>query len=167
DFPTQDGTARSQATGAPTPVSYADIAAAGHPRYWDSDASVPWTAYQVGNQWHEIYYDDASSLALKARFANSAHLRGTGAWALGMNGNESDLIAALLGTMTTVITGPSGPPVAPESKPQPTAQPTKPASSPRPAPTTTTQPKSSPTPRPSSTPAPTSAPLPVPLPTKL
>src|SRR5205807_168626 len=100
DWPTKDGSPHSQATGAPTPISYAEIMAAGHARYWDPNALVPWTAYQAGGSWHEIYYDDPSSIALKARLANSAHLRGMGAWALGMNGNDSELLTALLGTST-------------------------------------------------------------------
>lgn len=167
DWPTQDNSPHSKATGAPKPVSFVDIAAGGHPRYWDSDASVPWTAYQTGGHWHEIYYDDASSLALKARFANAVHLRGMGAWALGMNGSNDELVTALLGTMTHILNGPSGPTVAPAAKPTSTPPPAAPASTPRPAPTATAQPKSSPKHAPTSSPAPTSAPLPLPLPTGL
>jgi spore germination protein YaaH len=159
DWPTQDNSPRAQATGAPTPVSYADIAAAGHPRYWDSSASVPWTAYQASGQWHEIYYDDASSIAMKARLANSAHLRGTGAWALGMNGNDAGLVAALLGTLTQIVSSPSGPVVASHSKPQGAAPSSPPASAPRPAPSSPAKPKSSPTARPSPSPTPTSTPI--------
>jgi hypothetical protein len=159
DWPTQDNGPRAQATGAPTPVSFADIAAAGHPRYWDSSASVPWTAYQAGGQWHEIYYDDASSIAMKARLANRAHLRGTGAWALGMNGNDGAMVAALLGTLTQIVSSPSGPVVASDSKPQGPTPSSQPASPPGPAPSPAPKPKSSPTAGPTSSPTPTSTPI--------
>jgi hypothetical protein len=158
DWPTQDNSPHSRATGAPTPVSYVDIAAAGYPRYWDSSASVPWTAYQAGGQWHEIYYDDASSIALKARLANNEHLRGTGAWALGMNGNDGGLVAALLGTLTSITSGPSGPVVTVASKPQ-SSTPAQQPSSPRPASSSGPKPKSSPTARPTPSPTPTSTPI--------
>jgi glycosyl hydrolase family 18 (putative chitinase) len=158
DWATRDNSLHAQAIGAPTPVSYAEIAAAGRPRYWDSSASVPWTAYQVGGQWHEIYYDDSSSLALKARLANSAHLRGTGAWALGMNGNDGGLVAALLGTLTTIVSGPSSPVVAVAPKQQGTTS-SRPASAPRPASSTAPKPTASPTMTPTSSPTPTSTPI--------
>jgi hypothetical protein len=159
DWPTQDNSPRAKATGAPTPISYAEIVAAGHPRYWDSSASVPWTAYQVGGQWHEIYYDDASSLALKARLANSAHLRGTGAWALGMNGSDGGLVQALLGTLTTIVNGPSGPVVAVAPKPQSSAPTQKTASAPGSGSSQAPKPTSSPTTKATPSPTPTSTPI--------
>ena len=161
DWPTQGNSARSPATGSPAPVTYQQITSAGYTRYWDEDASVPWTAYRTGGAWHEIYYDDPSSIALKARAANAAHLRGTGAWALGMDGNS--LTEALLGTMTTIVGGPTGP--AP-SGPTPSTSPTPtPHNAPAPKPTSTQAPKpsSSPTPRPTTT----SSPPPLPLPSLL
>jgi hypothetical protein len=164
DWPTQDNTARSPATGSPTPVTYEQITAAAHPRYWDSGGSVPWTAYRSGGQWHEIYYDDASSLALKARFVNAAHLRGAGAWALGMNGIDATLVEALLGTMTAIVGGPTGPTTTTEPIPSSSPSPA-PHQAPAPKPTSTQAPKpsSSPTPQPTQT----SSPPPLPLPTLL
>ena len=97
DWPTSDGTSTAAATGGETPLSYADIAAAGHPTYWDPATQTPWTAYQVGTQWHETYFDDPTSLALKAQLANSFHIAGLGIWALGMDGNDPADMAALLG----------------------------------------------------------------------
>ena len=63
--------------------SYATIAAAGHPTYWDPATDTPWTAYQVGTQWHRTYFDDPTSMALKAQLANFFHIAGVGIWALG------------------------------------------------------------------------------------
>jgi hypothetical protein len=97
DWATHDNSPGSASSSAPTPVSYAKIAAAGHPIYWDPDAMVPWTAYQVDGAWHEIYYDDPTSLALKAQLADQAGILGVGIWALGMDGDNSAMLAALTG----------------------------------------------------------------------
>ncbi len=97
DWPTTDGTSTAQATGGESPLSYSVIAASGHPTYWDPTTQTPWTAYQVGTQWHETYFDNPTSLALKAQLANSFHIAGLGIWALGMDGNDAADMAALLG----------------------------------------------------------------------
>jgi spore germination protein YaaH len=97
DWPTTDGTATATATGGETPLSDAVIEASGHPTYWDPTTETAWTSYQVGTQWHETYFDDPTSLALKAQLANSFHIAGLGIWALGMDNNDPSLLAALLG----------------------------------------------------------------------
>jgi hypothetical protein len=125
DWPTTDGTATAQATGPETPLSDGVIAASGHPTYWDPSTQTAWTSYQVGTQWHETYFDDPTSLALKAQLANTFHIAGVGIWALGMDGNNPAMLAALLGnapaakgyqtgptTQTSTSTTPTGPPGA-------------------------------------------------------
>ncbi len=97
DWPTTDGTRTAQATGGETPLSDGVIAASGHPTYWDPSTQTAWTSYQVGTQWHETYFDNPTSLALKARLANSFGIAGVGIWALGMDGNNPAMLAALLG----------------------------------------------------------------------
>lgn len=109
DWPTADGTATSAATGSESPLTYSAIVAAGHPTYWDPVTDTPWTAYQVGTQWHRTYYDDPTSLALKAQLANFFHIAGVGIWALGMDDNDPAMLAALLGNAPVskdVLTGP-------------------------------------------------------------
>ncbi|MGO8872115.1 MAG: glycosyl hydrolase family 18 protein [Acidimicrobiales bacterium] len=97
DWPTTDGTIAAQATGPESPLTDAVIDASGHPTYWDPTTQTVWTSYQVGSQWHETYFDDPTSLALKAQLANSFHIAGVGIWALGMDGNDPAMLAALLG----------------------------------------------------------------------
>jgi len=123
DWPTTDGTITAQATGAEAPLSDGVISASGHPTYWDPTTDTAWTSYLVGQQWHETYFDNPTSLALKARLAASFHIAGLGVWALGMDGNDPSLLAALLGnapavkdlttgptsTSTSVTTTPPGP----------------------------------------------------------
>lgn len=159
DWPTEDNRPHSRAVGEKTPITYGDIVSAGWPRYWDPVSQSPWTAYKVGRQWHEVYYDDPSSIALKTQLAQRYKLRGVGAWALGMEGSERDLIAALLGQVTAIIAGPAAPPRI-AAQPAPTR-----SASPSPAPKPKPKPKPSSSPTSSASPSPSSSPLPVPLPT--
>ena len=110
DWPTTNGTAGAAATGSESPLSYATIKAAGHPTYWDPTTDTPWTSYQVGTQWHTTYYDDPTSLAMKAQLANFFHIGGVGIWALGMDGNDPAMIAALLGNAPAAKDSLTGPP---------------------------------------------------------
>jgi hypothetical protein len=112
DWPTNDNAPGAAAKGAPTPLSYSQVMVAGHPVYWDAEDQVPWTAYQDKGQWHETYYDDPTSLALKAQLANRLRLLGVGIWALGMDGNSAQMMAAMLGRAKPLkgeIAGPAGP----------------------------------------------------------
>ena len=109
DWPTTDGTSTAQATGSESPLSDAVISASGHPTYWDPTTDTAWTSYQVGQQWHETYFDDPTSLALKAQLAASFHIAGLGIWALGMDGNDPAMLAALLGNAPAVKNLSTGP----------------------------------------------------------
>ncbi len=115
DWPTTDGSSTAQATGGETPLSDAVIAASGHPTYWDPVTQTAWTSYLDGTQWHETYFDDPTSLALKAELAGLFHIAGVGIWALGMDGNDPAMIAALLGNAPAAKDLPSGPPPPPGS----------------------------------------------------
>ncbi|HEY8740733.1 MAG TPA: glycosyl hydrolase family 18 protein, partial [Candidatus Dormibacteraeota bacterium] len=97
DWVTGGNAPNQAATGAPTPVSYAQVSAGAHPSQWDDVGKVPWTAYQQDGHWHEVYYDDPTSIALKAQLASSYRILGTGIWALGMDGNSPAMMAALVG----------------------------------------------------------------------
>jgi len=116
DWPTTDGTSTAQATGSESPLSDSVIAASGHPTYWDPTTLTAWTSYQVGSQWHETYFDDPTSLALKAQLAASYNIAGLGIWALGMDGNDPAMLAALLGNAPAakdLQTGPTSTTTAP------------------------------------------------------
>jgi hypothetical protein len=178
DFTTADNQPNSAATGQPSPQTYAEVAAAGHPIYWDQKASVPWTAYQAPDgKWHEIYYDNPQSLALKAQLVNQYKLRGLGVWALGMDGNDPAMMAALLGRAAPLkvqVPGQSAPgsssgaasSSAPGSAPPPASSPGKPPPPPPPSskPSGAPSPSGSPSPSPSSPPPVTPPVTPPPLP---
>lgn len=109
EWPTSGPDLGASATGPATPVTYAQVAAQSLPSYWDQQSQTPWTAYQAGNQWYQIFFDDPTSLALKARLANEYKILGVGVWALGMDGNDPLMLAALLGNAAPdkYLSGPS------------------------------------------------------------
>ncbi len=97
DWPTAGPGLGDPATGPPTPLSYAQVLAIGGHSYWDPTTQTPWTSYQVGSQWHQTFYDNPTSLALKAQLANTYRIAGLGIWALGMDGDAPAMQAALGG----------------------------------------------------------------------
>jgi Glycosyl hydrolases family 18 len=109
DWPTTSGTLTAEASGPATDVSYGQVASSGHPVYWDDTTDTAWTSYQVGNQWHETFFEDPTSLYDAAQLAGARNLGGLGVWALGMDGNDPSLLAALLGFAPAVKDGPVGP----------------------------------------------------------
>ncbi len=102
DWPTAGPGLGDPATGPPTPVSYSQVAATGGDVYWDPTTQTPWTSYQVGSQWHQTFFDNPTSLALKAQLANTYHIAGVGIWALGMEGSAPAMQAALQGSAPPV-----------------------------------------------------------------
>ncbi|GAC1330659.1 MAG: hypothetical protein NVSMB17_08220 [Candidatus Dormibacteria bacterium] len=162
DWQTDDNQPGSHAAHAPAPVDYASIRNAGRPEFWDPDHQVPWTSYQDGPRWHEVYYDNPVSLALKAREVAAMRLLGIGVWALGMDGNDPTMMAALLGHARPLKPAPApAPPAAPTTSVTPTHP--APAAAPAATPKATPHPSGSPSPSPSSSPSPSPSP-PVPLP---
>jgi GH18 family chitinase len=173
DWVTADNQPNRQSSSPPTPVSYSEVTAGGHESFWDGTGNVPWTAYQRDGKWHEVYYDDPTSLALKARLASDAHLLGVGIWALGMDGNDPALMAALVGNQGPLKPGPSGPGGPP---PTPTAStpanpgsggsapPLPPRASPSPSPRPSPSPSPSPLIQPGGGAPPVPSPVPLPLP---
>ena len=143
DWPTTNGTLTAQASGPATDVSYGQIASSGHPIYWDDTTDTAWTSYQVGNQWHETFFEDPTSLYDAAQLAGAGKLGGLGVWALGMDGNDPSLLTALLGLAPAAEGEPVGPSVTSQSGPaQSSPAQSGPAastpSSPGPKPTSTT-----------------------------
>ncbi|HEX3947970.1 MAG TPA: glycoside hydrolase family 18 protein, partial [Acidimicrobiales bacterium] len=119
DWPTNGDTLAAAATGPVADLSYGQIAGAGHPAYWDPVTDSAWTAYQVGAQWHETFYDDPTSLYQIAQLAGQSGLGGVGIWALGMDGNDPAMVSALDGNPPAITYAPSPgtPPATPTAPP--------------------------------------------------
>ena len=58
---------------------------------WDGKSQTPWYAYQIGNDWYQVWFDSRYSLGLKYDLADTKNLRGVGMWALGYDLDRSDL----------------------------------------------------------------------------
>ena len=71
DWPTTGNTLTATATGPATQLTDSDIEGTGDPIYWDSVTDSAWTAYQVGNQWHETFFDDPTSLYQVSQLAET------------------------------------------------------------------------------------------------
>lgn len=172
---TKTNAPEAAAVSGPMPVAYAQARTITNV-YWDQSAHVPWSEYQdAGGHWFEVYFDNPQSVALKAQLANADGVAGVGIWALGMDGNDPAMMAALLGharavkgyatgpsrvsaspgpngaspssTSTTSTTSTTSPPLLPSATPTTSPKPT-PSSSTTTTTTTTTPSQSPPVTRP-------------------
>lgn len=58
---------------------------------WDEDALSPYVTYQEAGQTQFIYYENTRSLSYKLDFVQQLGLRGIAIWALGYEGNRTEL----------------------------------------------------------------------------
>jgi spore germination protein len=158
DWPTTDGTLQAQATGPATDIPDSQVQGSTDPIYWDPVTATGWTSYQVGAQWHESFFEDPLGLYDLSQLAAHYGVRGVGIWALGMEDDDTQMIAALDGDQPpgpVPSTGPVSTSASPGVGPTPvvvapaggndaavstegTAAPATPATPATPAPTTTT-----------------------------
>ncbi len=91
---TADDQVASHATSHVGAVTYtssiADLAA-GRTRQWNPGSGSPWYAWQAAGQWHQVWYDDAESLALKYAMIDDEGLGGAGIWALNYDKPRTEL----------------------------------------------------------------------------
>ncbi len=93
DWPVIGSRRKSLATGSGVGYPYQTLEpeAQAHGKIFDPTTEVPWFSYQTSSQWHQAWYDDSTSLALKYQFAGSKSLGGIGIWALSYQGNGPEL----------------------------------------------------------------------------
>ena len=108
DEPTSGPALGDAATGPSQTVTYAQAMASG-PTYWDATTQTAWTSYQAGGAWHQVFFDNANTLADKVQLAAGSHLLGVGAWALGMEGDDDSVLSVLDGGTSPLRTPPVGP----------------------------------------------------------
>ena len=112
DWPTSNGTLTATATGPATDVALGQILTSGHPMYWDPVTQSGWTSYQVGNQWHETFFENPTSLYDASQLARFCNFAGVGIWAVGMDNNDVNDVAALDGIVPAANDAPTGPTLA-------------------------------------------------------
>ncbi|HSZ36413.1 MAG TPA: glycosyl hydrolase family 18 protein [Acidimicrobiales bacterium] len=143
DWPTNNGTMAANAAGGANDIPDSQAATNG-PEYWDPVTDTAWTSYQVGDQWHESYYEGLNGLYDVSEMVAYFNARGVGIWALGMENNDSQMIAALdginpgappgTGPQSTTSSPAAGAPPAPSPGAPPGGGPTAVASAPSSAP---------------------------------
>lgn len=109
EWPTTNGTLGAQAAGAATDIADSLVQNSADPQYWDPVTGTGWTSYQVGDQWDESYYEDPLGLFEIAQLAARFGVRGVGIWALGMESDDAQMIAALDGIAPAGGAGSTGP----------------------------------------------------------
>jgi hypothetical protein len=97
DFPASSGYDGADTTGPPVAVTFADIVTAARPAKWDPVTETAWTAFRRAGKWHQTWFDDPVSIALKSALAAQFGCAGVGVWELGMSGGDPAITAALLG----------------------------------------------------------------------
>ena len=87
----QMGSATLSSQGAVTYSQSVSDLAGGLTRLWHDGVKNPWYRWQSGGSWHQVYYDDAESLAAKYLLALEQDLGGIGIWALGYDRPHQEL----------------------------------------------------------------------------
>lgn len=108
DWAAADSTPSAKTTGTGKAVLFSNAVqnAATNGRRWDLHSSTPYYAYQIDSTWHQCWYDDAESLRKKYELTEMKQLAGIGIWALGYDGNRSELWDALREHFTTCAASP-------------------------------------------------------------
>jgi hypothetical protein len=98
DFATKSAKAGSVTTGSgPEAQTYSQITTAARPALWDPGTETPYATFKSGGTWHQLWFDDPVSIALKVALASRFHTAGVGAWAFGMENGDPLMLAALTG----------------------------------------------------------------------
>jgi hypothetical protein len=101
DFPASSPTDGAAVTGSPYAVTYSEIAASiaddGHKPLWDTSTETPYIVFRDGRQWHQTWFDDPVSVALKTALACQFRVAGVGVWELGMVADAPQMISVLAG----------------------------------------------------------------------
>jgi len=101
DFPAAGPAVGTAATAAPYAVTYDQVAtsvtADGHKPLWDPVTDTAYTTFRRLGKWHQTWFDDPVSIALKTALAAQFKVAGVGAWEIGMVGSQQEMITALAG----------------------------------------------------------------------
>lgn len=103
DFVTSNARPGSSATSAASRTYYASVLAsppivtAANPGLWDPVSATPFLPYKKAGRWHQLWFENPVSIALKVALASQMHTAGVGAWAFGMEEGDPLMLAALTG----------------------------------------------------------------------
>lgn len=106
DFPASGKGVPANSTGPPYAVTYDAVATSisvdGHLPLWDPQSETPYTVFRRDGKWHQTWFDDPVSVALKMALAAQFKVAGVGAWEIGMVQSAPQMLSALAGGSTVV-----------------------------------------------------------------
>lgn len=93
DWPVSSSTRKAATTGTGTSKTYITTVqmVLNYGKTFDSETSVPWTSYQSGTQWRQMWFEDSLSLLRKANHAKKKNLAGVGIWALSYEAGRTEI----------------------------------------------------------------------------
>jgi Glycosyl hydrolases family 18 len=84
-------------TASPIEVTYDAVATAGRKSLWDPASMTPYSIFRSDGKWHQLWFEDPASIALKVALAVKLGAAGVGAWSLGMESDSSAMLTAMTG----------------------------------------------------------------------
>src|SRR5665213_1287570 len=98
DFTTVNSRVGSEAvTASPTQVTYNAVVATPRKILWDPASMTPYSIFRSAGKWHQLWFDDPASIALKVALATRLGAAGVGAWSLGMESDSTEMLTAMTG----------------------------------------------------------------------
>lgn len=93
DWPVSSSVRKATTTGTGTSKTYITTVqmVLNYGKTFDSETSVPWTSYQSGTQWRQMWFEDSLSLLRKANHAKKKNLAGVGIWALSYEAGRPEI----------------------------------------------------------------------------
>ncbi len=88
---TRNGTASSRTYNS----AMTKLASTGAALQWDAFSASPWYYYLEAGQWHQVWFDNATSLMHKYQVVNELDLPGMGIWALKYDDPRAELWGAI------------------------------------------------------------------------
>jgi spore germination protein YaaH len=97
DFPATRSKPPSDSTGTPISVSYSSVVQAGRRVLWDPVTDTAFSSFVRSGHWHQTWFDNPLSVALKVALAAEFQAGGVGAWELGMANGQPQITSVLDG----------------------------------------------------------------------
>jgi spore germination protein YaaH len=93
DWPVSSSARKATTTGTGTSKTYITTVqmVLNYGKTFDSETTVPWTSYQSGTQWRQMWFEDSLSLLRKANHAKKKNLAGVGIWALSYEAGRPEI----------------------------------------------------------------------------
>lgn len=97
DFTASRGKLPADTIGSPDAVTYDSIVASPRSALWDPASETPYQSFKLSGTWHQLWFEDPTSVALKVALAAAFKVGGVGSWELGMASGQPQMTATLDG----------------------------------------------------------------------